>query len=86
MTKPQLYIVECDYRPNNPNKPRYPVWATSVKEARDYIPTHYTYLKFYSIRLPTEDELKRYMEDAYSVRLYTHNYEKYNKELREMLR
>ena len=43
----ELYVITADYRPNNPNKPKYYVVASSKKEAREKFSKVISWLKIY---------------------------------------
>lgn len=46
-----LYEIAADYRPNNPNKPKYYVAASTVKEAKDKFSDVISWLKIYSVEV-----------------------------------
>ncbi len=50
-----LYEVTADYLPNNPNKPKYYVVASSKKEAREKFSDIISWLKIYRVDLVDED-------------------------------
>lgn len=45
----ELYVITADYRPNNPNKPKYYVVASSKKEAREKFSRLISWLKIYGV-------------------------------------
>ena len=58
-----LYEITADYRPNNPNKPKYYVVASSKKEARDRFERRISWLKVYNIELMAFDEANKIVND-----------------------
>ena len=44
-----LYAVTADYRPNNPNKPIYYIYAESPREAKQKFQSIVTWLKVYDV-------------------------------------
>jgi len=60
-----LYVITADYRPNNPNKPKYYIFADSKKEAREKFSSVISWLKIYTVDLVDKDtanEIIRYPE------------------------
>ena len=47
--KKKLYKVTADYRPNNPNKPSYYVWAENDKDAKKRFSNTVTWLDVYGV-------------------------------------
>ena len=47
----ELYVITADYRPNNPNKPKYYVVASSKKEAREKFSRLISWLKIYGVEV-----------------------------------
>lgn len=45
----ELYVITADYRPNNSNKPKYYVVASSKKEAREKFSRIISWLKIYGV-------------------------------------
>ena len=43
----QTYEITADYRPNNPNKPKYYVHANSKKQAKEKFSRCFTWLTVY---------------------------------------
>ena len=58
-----LYAVTADYRPNNPNKHRYYIRATSKKHAREIFLNFVTWLKIYKVELCDEETKKRVLSE-----------------------
>lgn len=54
--KDSMYVVTADYRPHNPNKPKYYVIAGTIKEAKAKFSAVISWLKIYSIELVAESE------------------------------
>lgn len=46
-----LYEIEADYRPKNPSKPRYYVWADTVKEAKLVFSNIISWLTIYNVTM-----------------------------------
>lgn len=55
----KLYKVIADYRPNNPNKPDYYVYAESKKQAKKKFQNLFTWLKVYEVSELTDDDIER---------------------------
>ena len=51
-----LYMITADYRPKNPNKPRYYVVAASKKEAREKFAAKISWLKIYGVDPVDQDK------------------------------
>ena len=51
----KMYEIIADYRPNNPNKPRYYVWADTAKDARMIFTNIISWLKIYSVGVVGDD-------------------------------
>lgn len=86
MTEQRLFLfeVEMDYRPKNPKKPRYRIWAKSKQEALRYATSTFTWLNLYGCQVASRADLMRFTETPYDVKLYTYNYDAHWKELKEM--
>ncbi len=77
MEKIHLFVLEMDYRPNNPNKPQYRCWAQTPKEARRFMNDKFSWLNIYSINYATKEDYERFANSDYHIRLYTHNFIQY---------
>lgn len=51
----KMYEIIADYRPNNPNKPKYYVWADTAKDARMIFTNIISWLKIYSVSVVGDD-------------------------------
>lgn len=52
----RLYEIEADYRPKNLNKPKYYVWADTVKDARLIFSNIISWLTIYNVTPVTEED------------------------------
>ncbi len=51
----RLYEIEADYRPKNPKKPRYYVWADTAKDAKLIFSNIISWLTIYNV-VPMDKE------------------------------
>ena len=51
-----LYEIEADYRPKNPKKPKYYVWADTVKDAKLVFSNIISWLTIYNVTLVNEED------------------------------
>lgn len=58
-----LFKIIADYRPNNPNKPRYYVIAKDKKSARNRFSEYISWLTIYSCEECDSEEKKRVLGD-----------------------
>ena len=59
MEKVKLYEITADYRPNNPNKPKYYVRAKNKSEAKKRFDNKIGWLKIYSVHECSEDMARK---------------------------
>ena len=59
MEKVKLYEIMADYRPNNPNKPKYYVRARNKSEAKKRFDNKIGWLKIYSVKECDEDMARK---------------------------
>ena len=52
----RLYEIEADYRPKNPKKPKYYVWADTVKDAKLVFSNIISWLIIYNVTLMNEED------------------------------
>ena len=50
-----MFEITADYRPNNPNKPKYYVLADSRREAKEKFEQIISWLKVYTVKTVDED-------------------------------
>ena len=51
-----LYKIEADYRPKNPRKPRYYVWADTSKDAKLVFSNIIPWLTIYNVTPVNEED------------------------------
>lgn len=51
-----LYEIEADYRPKNPNKPRYYVWGYTIKDAKLVFSNIIPWLTIYNVTQVNEED------------------------------
>lgn len=51
-----LYEIEADYRPKNPNKPKYYVWADTVRDAKLVFSNIISWLTIYNVTPVSEED------------------------------
>ena len=59
-----LYAITADYRPKNPNKPIYYVFAQNRKQARQKFTNTITWLKIYDIQELSEEEAYKIVSEG----------------------
>ena len=52
-----MFEITADYRPNNPNKPKYYVLADSRREAKEKFAQIISWLKIYEVVGPIDTDL-----------------------------
>lgn len=58
-----VYEIVADYRKNNPNKPRYYVYANNKKEAKQRFSDIFTWLTIYNINLCDQKTIQKIISD-----------------------
>lgn len=56
MEEMRLYEIVADYRPKNPNKPKYYVWANTANDARKIFGDIISWLKIYSVTVMNKSD------------------------------
>lgn len=51
-----LYEIEADYRPKNPKKPKYYVWADTAKDAKLIFSNIISWLTIYNVTAMNEED------------------------------